>query len=207
MMRQLQANTSGINHISSGLRPDEAVAVLRELLRQAEARLLDAGSEFQDIAFEMEWRITSWHQLVEQRRELLEKAAHISSLPTRFNANARKRRGKMPRDLAWVRLTRGQQKKLAIFAERIAGCEAAIHVRNEEGRYLEHEIAHLQQRIERIGETLKHSHYSPVRVVSGEDTAAALARLALELSVEPDVADLDVLIGAFETLEHRRRRS
>lgn len=206
MMKQLKAQASNINHISSGLRPDEAAAVLREMQRQAEARMLDASQEFQDIAFEMEWRIASWQQLVDERRALFEKAAKAQRLNTRFNVSARKRRGRTPQAGAFVRLARGQQRKLAVLEAKIAECAAAIVTRNEEGSYLEHEIVHLQQRVERISRTLANHRSGHVRLASSEDTAAALARLALELSVEPDVADLDILIGAFEAFEYRRVR-
>lgn len=206
MMRPLKAVPSNLNHISSGLRPDEAAAVLAELQRQAEQRLLDACREFQDIAFEMEWRLSDWQALIEQRAALVQAAAKAGALPARFNVVAKKRRSKTPRSTAWQRLARRYQRSISDVERQITECAAAIMTRNEEGRYLEQEITLLQDRADRISSVLGEGSQRRVRVVRGEEeTAAALARLALELSFEPDVADLDVLIGAFQAFETRRK--
>lgn len=208
MMRQLNALPSKINHISSGLRPDEAAAVLGELQRQAEQRLLDACTEFQDIAFEMEWRVSDWNLMVEKRDALIEEGYKLGALPGQFNVAARKRAGKVPRSAAWQRLARAYRRKLDNVEALVAEAAAAIMTRNEEGRYLEQEIELLQGRVARISRVLGQKSQRGVRVVrSDDDTAAALARLALELSVEPDVADLDVLISAYQAFETRRKTS
>jgi len=194
-----------INHISSGLRPDEAAAVLSELQRQAEHRLLDASREFQDIAFEMEWRMSDWQALTDARDALLTKGERIGAPISKFNVAARKRAGKAPRQSAWQRLAKKQRAKLEEIEGRIAECAAAIMTRNEEGRYLEQEILQLQGRVDRISSVLAEGTQRRARVVRNEEeTAEALARLALELTLEPDVADLDVLISAFQAFESKR---
>lgn len=207
MMRQLHALPSkSLNHVSTGLRADEAEAVLTELKRQAEQRMLDACREFQDIAFEMEWRLADWQSLQEQRTRLIKEADKIGALPSRFNVSSRKRTGKVPRDAAWQRLARAYRRKLENVEKKLTESAAAIMTRNEEGSYLEQEISLLQQRAERITRVLG-AGKKRVRVVRGADDASeALARLALELSLEPDVADLDVLINAYQAIEQRRGR-
>lgn len=204
-MTKLHAVVPKINHVSSGLRPDEAAAVLSELQRQAEHRLLDASLEFQDIAFEMEWRMTDWQAMIDQRDALLTQGGRIMAPISKFNVAARKRTGKVPQQAAWYRLARSRRRKLEALEMRIAECAAAIMTRNEEGRYLEQEIELLQGRVTRISSVLNEGTQRRARVVRNEnETAEALARLALELSLEPDVADLDVLISAFQAFESRR---
>ncbi len=206
MMRQIHPLYSNMNHISSGLRPDEAAAVLGELQRQAEQRLLDACREFQDIAFEMEWRVSDWQLLIERRDNLIEEAYKLGALPARFNVAARKREGKVPRTAAWQRLARVHRRKLDNIEAMVTEAAAAIMTRNEEGRYLEQEIVLLQARVARISRVLGEGSQRHIRVARNEDeTAEALARLALELSVEPDVADLDVLIAAYQAFETKRK--
>lgn len=191
-------NTEGAPQ-DSPLRPDEATDVLLELRRQAEQRLLDACSEFQDIAFEMEWRLSDYSALVEQRDRLL-------STPRKFNSAARKRRENSSRDKAVDRLAKAQRERLDDVQNKLTECEAAIMTRNEEGRYLEQEIVLLQTRVERISLAVNKSR-KRVRVVrTSDEAAAALARLALELSATPDAADADILLEAFEEVEMRRRR-
>lgn len=207
MMKHVHGLPSNVNGISSGLRPDEASAVLGELQRQAEQRLIDACREFQDIAFEMEWRLSEWLALVDRRDNLFKQAARIGALPARFNTVARKRKGKTPRRAAWARLARRYGSQLDALERQIADGAAAIMTRNEEGRYLEQEIVLLQERVDRIAGTLARGSGRKARIARSEDeTMAALARLALELSLEPDIADLDVLLGAFEAFETRRRK-
>lgn len=187
------------------LQPAEAVAVLAEIKRQAEQRLLDACQEFQDIAHEMEWRLRQWDGLRRQRDELAQTLRERMGAHLRFNAQSKKRVAKAPSDRGWRRLGRALQLRLERLEAEISENTAAIMTRNEEGRYLEEEIIHLQQRVERIALGLK-GHRRTARVVrTVGETAEALARLSVELSIEPDVADIDVLLSALGEVDARLR--
>jgi hypothetical protein len=183
----------------------EAADVLFELQYQAERRLIEACQEFQDIAFEMEWRLPQWQALLDQRRWLQRDIDRSTSLQSRFNVSSRLRTGKTPQDSAWARHQRAQRAKLLRHEEKVAAAVAAIVTRNAEGAALEQEITQLQQRCERIEQSLKGLR-RPHKVRSREEKAAEMARMGFELADEPDIGDIGNLLIASELIDRRLRR-
>lgn len=183
----------------------EAVAVLHELKHRAERRLLDACQEFQDIAFEMEWRLRDWQALSEQRRWLEKDLARTKSVKARFNVDARKRTGKTPRAAAWQRHQKMLQRKLQQLEKQLLVASQTIAARNHEGGELEQEIVVLQLRRERIAKGLKQVQRPRAVSRDNDAIAAAMARLIIELSTEPDVGDLANLLIAARVVDDRLR--
>jgi len=182
----------------------EAVAVLYELNHQAQARLLDCCQEFQDIAFDMEWRLREWQGLVDQRRWLQRDIERAHSPRARFNVDARKRAGLKPRDKAWQRHQQSLRAKLVQLEHKIAAATAGIIARNEEGAEIEAEITSLQKRCERIENGLRSVRKPRAHDDRSADAvAAAMARLIMELSAEPDVGDLANLVIAARVIDER----
>ncbi len=173
------------------------MAVLVEMERRAEQRLIEASGEFQDIAHEMEWRLLDWQRLSDERHKLERQLELIGRATPRFNLRARKhpdREG--PRKENWVRLTHLLQNRLARNAEALEETLAVILSRNEEGLSLQNEIFALQDKVRRIGKSLQRLHRPAAILVQEADAAAALARLCLDAGIAPDLPNPAVLVSA-----------
>ena len=192
------------------LSPEEAAAVLLEMRRQAEQRMLDACQEFQDITFEMEWRLQEWQNLIERRKKLLRAQKKSEGVELRFNANAKKRTSKLPGEKAFQRYGAHVSRQQIELENLIATASAAILTRNEEGGYLEKEILMLQSKTDRITDCLRQLHHPKAQVAHNiEERIGALARLAYEhdTSTAPDIGDFESLLHAVEEVESRLRQS
>lgn len=181
---------------------EEALAVLMEMERLAEQRLIEASSEFQDIAHEMEWRLHDWMRLTDERKKLEVQLERAQCATPRFNLRARaldhgEGEAAKPRKDKWAKM-------VAVLCARlernVAASEEtleAITARNEEGEALQREIFALQEKIQRIGRNLRQMQKSSALVVREGDAAAALARLDVLFSGgRGDVPDPATLISA-----------
>lgn len=177
---------------------DEALAVLIEMERRAEQRLIEAGGEFQDIAHEMEWRLLDWQRLSDERRKLEHQLDLIARATPRFNLRARRVTASQAsgRKDNWSRMVRLLQTRIARNAVALEDALGVILSRNEEGRILQDEIFALQDRIRRISLSLRRLHGPSTLVVREGDAAAALARLSLDAGRIPDLPNPATLITA-----------
>ena len=180
---------------------NEAVAVLREMHRHAEERLVEACAAFQDIAAEMEWRLTEWNRLVSENAQAQKLLTQKRRASLQFNQQAyphgsdvRNRTALWQKQVALlVRRQRQQQKKIMRLAD-------VIRARNNEGSELLHEIETLQAQAGRLDRCLTRGKKSR------RSTAEASARLAVELSVLPDIADPQILVEAADMVQSRLHR-
>ncbi len=180
---------------------NEAVAVLREMHRHAEERLVEACAAFQDIAAEMEWRLTEWNRLVSENAQVQKLLTQKRRASLQFNQQAyphgsdvRNRTAIWQKQVALlVRRQRQQQKKMMRLAD-------VIRARNNEGSELLREIETLQAQAGRLDRCLTRGKKSR------RSTAEASARLAVELSVLPDIADPQILVEAADMVQTRLHR-
>jgi hypothetical protein len=156
---------------------DEATAVLLELEFQAEERLVEACSAFEDIALEMEWRLREWLGLCAER-ELLERQVREGMIRAKFNLLARN-------------------------TVRIEEMHDSILSRNEEGNFLLGEIFLLDKKLTRLGRSLSRLNRPPLCLVREKDAAEALARLSLRLEAQPDLPDVATLIAAAQSFSRK----
>ena len=180
---------------------EEAIAVLIEMERLAEQRLIEASYEFQDIAHEMEWRLLDWTRLCDERVKLEKQLERAERATPRFNLRARDLRNKDEH-------TSGRKDKwstmVALLCERlernVAASEEtldAITSRNDEGEILQREIFELQEKIKRISQNLRPMEKPPAFVVCEGDAVEAFTRMSASLgNAAEDLPDPATLISA-----------
>lgn len=173
---------------------DEAIAVLVEMERLAERRLIEACGEFQDIAHEMEWRLLDWVRLTEEHKKLTTQIALTGRASPRFNLGARKVQG--VRKDKWADVERKLAERRERNSAALEETRDTIHSRNDEGEVLRQEIFALEEKIQRIGHALRRLSRPPAIIVREGDAAAAIARLSVETHMETDLPDVATLIAA-----------
>lgn len=175
---------------------DEAEAVLTELHRLAEERLVDACTSFQDIAFEMEWRLTEWDRLVKEAATVKKLLAQKRRTSLQFNQTAQPRGSEVRnRTAAWQRQVAILVRRQRQHQEKMMQLADTIHARNDEGQALLKEIEGLSARVSRLERGLKRR--------SNRKVDDVMARMAAELSLVPDIADPQALVVAAEMVEKR----
>lgn len=177
---------------------EEALAVLSEMERQAEQRLIDAGQEFQDIAYEMEWRLRDWSRLTDESRKLEQQLLLSGRATPRFNLRARTIRTQ-PQALRkdkWSKMQALLQDRLDCNHRAREETLAAIMSGNEEGQLLQREIFSLQDKVKRIGRILSKHHRAAQSIINESDAAAALAQLNVVFMQQEDLPDPSTLIAA-----------
>lgn len=215
------SKTSTLRHIqepSSSLpAKEEAIAVLMEMERLAEQRLIEASNEFQDIAHEMEWRLLDWTRLCDERLKLEKQLDRAQCATPRFNLRARILDDPTASEQTDKSEASGEEtspqkrqrkdnwaKMVALLCERlerniVASEETleAITSRNEEGDLLQKEIFELQEKIRRIGQNLRRMEKPHAIIVREGDAAEALARLGAAMGGRSeDLPDPATLITA-----------
>lgn len=193
-------NTSGrVSRKTVRVARDEAVDVLREMHRLAEERLVDACSSFQDIAFEMEWRLVEWNRLQREQKQVEKLLSQKRRTSLQFNSRSHPRGSEVRnRTAAWQRQVATLVRRQRQHQEKMTRLADTIRARNSEGIELFNEIELLQGRALRIEQALKHMKRS-----TSNKNEEAFARLAVELSVVPDIADPDVLVAAAGMVQTR----
>lgn len=179
---------------------NEAKAALCELDRLTRERLVEACSAFQDIAFEMEWRLIEWGRL-QREKDTIAKLLKTKRMASHaFNAKATAKGSSTRTRLAsWQQAVRALQKKQHAHNKKLIALALDIEARNQEGNELLQEISVLEARCQRL-------EYTQKKLKRGKAmTADGVYRLAVELSCTPDIADPMVLIAAADTVARRLR--
>ncbi len=192
-----------LRHIRNSKTPsakEEALAVLSEMERQAEQRLIDAGQEFQDIAYEMEWRLRDWARLTDESRKIEQQLSLSARATPRFNLRARTLKTQTQlqtlRKDKWSKMQALLQNRLDRNHHAREETLAAIMSGNEEGQLLQKEIFSLQDKVKRIGRILAQHHRVAQSVINENDAAAALAQLNVVFMQQEDLPDPSILIAA-----------
>lgn len=178
---------------------DEAVDVLHEMHRLAEERLVEACASFQDIAFEMEWRLVEWNRLQREQKQVEKLLSQKRRTSLQFNNRSHPRGSEVRnRTAAWQRQVATLVRRQRQHKDKMTRLADTIRARNTEGVELFNEIELLQARALRIEQALKH-----MKRQSANRNDEAFARLAVELSLVPDIADPDVLVAAANMVQTR----
>jgi hypothetical protein len=202
---------------------EEALAALTSMLEQATQRLLEAGQEFQDLAYEMEWRVGECLGFITSREKIQRQIGALSRVNLRFNLRARKIEDRKDRADIVVELL---QQRLETIVGKIERSSLVIADRNKDGEVLLEEILLLELKAERLArgvQQLKLSMPQQPRRRGGKDSAHDLRaevlraarkrnqdKLVLAATVEQmrhasgfDLPDLSVMVAAAEIIQRK----
>lgn len=202
---------------------EEALAALTSMLEQTTQRLLQAGQEFQDLAYEMEWRVGECLGFITSREKLQRQIGALSRVNLRFNLRARKIDERKDRADLVVELL---QRRLDVVEGKIERSSLVIADRNKDGEVLLEEILLLELKAERVARSvqqLKLKMPQQPRRRGGKDSAHDLRaealraarkrgqdKLVLAATVEQmrrasgfDLPDLSVMVAAAELIQRK----
>lgn len=186
----------------------EAFVALDAFYQQGLQRLLEAGQEFQDLAFEMEWRVGQCLGLLTQRDRLEDQIKRLCKPVVKFNIRARKTDNRRDNSDAVLRklITR-----LTHVCETFEQASLEIEDRNQDGALLLDEIIKLEARTLRLAKGLSamrpamKQHMSSTRQKKDNMVMAASLEM-LRTASTGDMPDTALLIATASLVEQKLAR-
>ena len=174
--------------------------VLVEVLGLARRRLIDASDQFQDVAFEMEWRLEEYHRLERAHRTLEEQLLKVEA-----ELSQGIRAGRLAAE-SFHSLAGVLGLQLAGVRRQLNAATEEIIARNGEGLDLQEEVQKLEAKVAALERALLAAHRSVAPpTVRPADATAALMHLSLAHDGQGDGLDWQTLAAAAAVVQKRLR--
>lgn len=186
----------------------EAFVALEEFYQQGLQRLLEAGQEFQDLAFEMEWRVGQCLGLLTQRDRLEDQIKRLCKPVVKFNIRARKTDNRRDNSDAVLRKLIS---RLTQVCETFEQASLEIEDRNRDGTLLLDEIIKLEARTLRLAKGLSALRPTVKKQLGNarqrkEDLVMAASLEMLRTTSTGDMPDTSLLIATASLVEEKLAR-